>query len=255
MTMHIEGHVALVTGGSSGIGLATVRRLVDQGAKVVIADVNPPADGVVSELGDAIHYRQTDVTDESQVSAAMDEATALGDLRAVVHCAGIGGPMRLVQKDGTAGSLAHLKRIIDVNLVGTIVVASQAGVRMAQNEEIDGERGVIIFTASVAAFEGQIGQAAYAASKGGVVSLTLCAARDYASKKIRVATIAPGTVDTPLLAGASQGVRDSLAAMVPHPARLARPDEFAHLACSIVENAMINGETIRMDGAIRMAPR
>lgn len=254
--MNIQGHVALVTGGASGIGLATVQRLVNEGAKkVVVADVNPPKDEVATELGDAIQFVQTDVTNEDQVAAAMDAAVELGDLRAVVHCAGIGGPMRLVQKDGSPGDLAHLKRIVDVNLMGTMIVASQAGARMAKNEELDGERGVIIFTASVAAYEGQIGQAAYAASKGGVVSLTLCAARDFASKKIRVVTIAPGTVDTPLLANASDEVRESLAQMVPHPARLGRPEEFAHLALSIIENAMINGETIRMDGAIRMAPR
>lgn len=253
--MNISGHAALVTGGASGLGLASVKRLVAEGAKVVIADLNPPAEDVAAELGDAVRFVSTNVSDEAQVSAAMDAAAELGDLRAVVHCAGIGGPMRLVQKDGSAGNLDHFRKIIDVNLIGTMIVASQAGVRMAKNEEIDGERGVIIFTASVAAWEGQIGQAAYAASKGGVVGLTLCAARDYASKKIRVVTIAPGTVDTPLLAKASQEVRDSLAAMVPHPSRLARPDEYAHLALSIIENAMLNGETIRMDGAIRMAPR
>ena len=253
--MNVQGHVALVTGGSSGIGLATVRRLVSEGAKVVVADVNPPADDVVSELGDAIRYMKTDVTDEATVSAAMDAAVEMGDLRVVVHCAGIGGAMRLVQKDGSAGNVDHLRRIVDVNLMGTIIVASQAGVRMAKNEELDGDRGVIIFTASVAAYEGQIGQAAYAASKGGVVALTLCAARDYASKKIRVMTIAPGTIDTPLLGRASQEVRDSLATMVPHPARLGCPEEYAQLAMAIIENGLLNGETIRMDGAIRMAPR
>lgn len=253
--MNVSGHSALVTGGASGLGLATVQRLVADGAKVVIADLNPPADDVAAELGDSVRFVKTNVTSEDEVSAAMDAAVELGDLRAVVHCAGIGGPMRLVQKDGSAGDLAHFRKIIDVNLIGTMIVASQAGVRMAKNDEVDGERGVIIFTASAAAFEGQIGQAAYSASKGGVVGLTLCAARDYASKKIRVVTIAPGTVDTPLLAKASDKVRESLAAMVPHPSRLARPDEYAHLALSIIENAMINGETIRMDGAIRMAPR
>ena len=253
--MYINGHVALVTGGASGIGLATARRFIQEGAQVVIADLKPPAEDVLAELGHAAHYVETDVTNEMAVSAAMDAAVALGDLRAVVHCAGIGGPMRLVQKDGSPADIAHLRRVIDVNLAGTLLVASQAGARMAKNEEIDGERGVIIFTASVAAYEGQIGQAAYAASKGGVVSLTLCAARDFASKKIRVVTIAPGTIDTPLLAGASQKVRDSLAEMVPHPARLGHPNEYAHLALSIIENPMINGETIRMDGAIRMAPR
>ena len=253
--MQVNGQAALVTGGASGIGLATVERLVADGAKVVIADLNAPAEEVAQRLGDSIVFVRTDVTDEDQVSAAMDAAAELGELRAVVHCAGIGGPMRLVQRDGSAGNLAHFQKVVNVNLMGTMIVASQAGVRMARNEEIDGERGVIIFTASVAAYEGQIGQAAYAASKGGVVSLTLCAARDYASKKIRVVTIAPGTVDTPLLAGASDKVRESLAQMVPHPARLGRPDEYAHLAMSIIENPMINGETIRMDGAIRMAPR
>lgn len=253
--MNITGHVALVTGGSSGLGLATVRQLVAEGAKVVVADVSAPSDDVTTELGDNIRYVHTDVTDEAAVSAAMDEAAALGDLRAVVHCAGIGNPMRLIQRDGTAGDIEQIRRVIDINLVGTIIVASQAGIRMAENTEIDGERGVIIFTASVAAFEGQIGQIAYSASKGGVVSLTLCAARDYASKKIRVATIAPGTLDTPMLASASQQVRDSLASMVPNPSRLGRPEEYAHLALSIIENGLINGETIRLDGAIRMAPR
>ena len=253
--MQISSHAALVTGGASGLGLATVTRLVSEGATVLIADLNPPADDVAAELGDSIRFVKTDVTDESQVAAAMDAASELGDLRAVVHCAGIGGPMRLVQKDGSPGDISHFRKVVDVNLMGTMIVASQAAARMATNDEVDGERGVIIFTASVAAYEGQIGQAAYAASKAGIVGLTICAARDLASKKIRVMTIAPGTIDTPLLGRASQEVRDSLAAMVPHPSRLGRPEEYAQLASAIIENAMLNGETIRMDGAIRMAPR
>lgn len=252
--MDISGHVALVTGGAGGLGLATVEALIEKGAKkVIVADL--AGEENISHLGDKVAFVSTNVAEEDQVAAAMDKALEFGDLRAVVHCAGIGGPMRLVQKDGTPGDVAHFKRILDVNLLGTIIVASQAGARMAKNEDIDGERGVIIFTASVAAFDGQIGQTAYAASKGGVVGLTLCAARDYASKHIRVMTIAPGTVDTPLLARLSEDVRASLAAAVPHPSRLARPDEYAHLAISIIENAMLNGETIRMDGAIRMPPR
>ncbi|WP_349826926.1 SDR family NAD(P)-dependent oxidoreductase [Brevibacterium litoralis] len=252
--MDITGHVALVTGGASGLGLATVEALLEKGAKaVVVADLKGEEN--LAHLDGKAHFVETNVAEEDQVAAAMDKAVELGDLRAVVHCAGIGGPMRLVQKDGSPGDLAHFKKILDVNLLGTIIVTSQAGARMAKNEDIDGERGVIVNTASVAAYDPQIGQTAYAASKGGVVSLTLCAARDYASKHIRVMTIAPGTVDTPLLARLSDDVRASLAAAVPHPARLARPDEYAHLATSIIENAMLNGEVIRMDGAIRMPPR
>ena len=253
--MLVNGTSALVTGGSSGLGLATVRRLVEAGAKVVIADRNSPSEQTATELGDGAVFIETDVTDEDQVSDALGRASELGPLRTVVNCAGIGGPMRLVQKDGSPGNLEHFRRIIDVNLLGTMNVTSKAAALMTQTDEVDGERGVIIFTSSVAAFEGQIGQAGYTASKAGLVGLTLCAARDLASKKIRVMTIAPGTVDTPLLAGASQAVRDSLAQMVPHPKRLADPDEFAKLAMSIIDNAMLNGSTVRLDGAIRMAAR
>jgi NAD(P)-dependent dehydrogenase (short-subunit alcohol dehydrogenase family) len=178
-----------------------------------------------------------------------------GELRALVHCAGAGGAVRLVERDGSPGSLETFQRVINLNLVGTFNVLRLAAVKMVANEPIDGERGCCVLTASVAAFEGQIGQIPYASSKAGIVGMTLVAARDLARKYVRVNTIAPGTFDTPLLARLSQEVRDSLAATVPHPSRLGDPDEFGQLAVHIIENAMLNGETIRLDGAIRMAPR
>ncbi|MET0197308.1 MAG: SDR family NAD(P)-dependent oxidoreductase [Rhodococcus fascians] len=254
--MELNDQVALITGGASGLGLATARRLVDAGAQVVIADLNRPREeGVLEALGDRVRFVTTDVTDSEQISAAVQEATSIGTLRAVVHTAGRGGPVRLVDKDGTPGDAERFGAIIQTNLLGTYMVASISSAAMAKNEPLSGDRGAIVLTASAAAFEGQIGQAAYAASKAGVVGFTLCAARDLASKNIRICTIAPGLMDTPMLGGLREEIRESLAATVPHPHRLGSPDEYAALAQHILENGYLNGETLRLDGAIRMAPR
>jgi NAD(P)-dependent dehydrogenase (short-subunit alcohol dehydrogenase family) len=255
--MNIDGVSALVTGGASGLGLATVRRLLDGGAAAVtIADL-PTSDGetVAKELGDRVQFAAADVRSPDEVQAAIDAATSRGPLRVLVHCAGRGGAVRLVNRDGTPGSLETYTDVVTINLIGTFNVLRLAATAMAGNEPLDGDRGVCVLTASVAAFEGQIGQIPYASAKAGVVGMTIVAARDLAGKAIRVCTIAPGTFDTPLLARLSDDVRGSLAATVPHPSRLGEPDEYAKLAVHIVENAMLNGETIRLDGAIRMAPR
>jgi NAD(P)-dependent dehydrogenase (short-subunit alcohol dehydrogenase family) len=196
-----------------------------------------------------------DVTSETQMTDAYDAAEALGPLRALVHCAGRGGALRLVEKDGSPGSLELYTQVVTVNLIGTFNVLRLAAARMAKNEPLDGDRGACVLTASVAAFEGQIGQIPYASAKAGIVGMTIVAARDLASKQIRVCTIAPGTFDTPLLARLPDAVKDSLAATVPHPSRLGDPGEYAALALHILSNPVLNGETIRLDGAIRMAPR
>ena len=254
--MNIEGISAVVTGGASGLGLATTKRLVAGGATVVIADLEGSAGAeVAAELGDAVQFVAANVTDEAAMTAVYDAADANGPLRALVHCAGIGGAVRLVEKDGSPGSLEKYTQVVTVNLIGTFNVLRLAAVRMATNEPLDGDRGVAVLTASVAAFEGQIGQIPYASSKAGIHGMTIVAARDLARKGIRVCTIAPGTFDTPLLARLSDEVKDSLAAAVPHPSRLGNPDEYAHLAQHILENPVLNGETIRLDGAIRMPPR
>lgn len=255
--MNISGISAVVTGGASGLGLATVRRFLAEGAgSVVIADLES-SDGkkVAEELGENVHFVPADVRDPDGIGAALDAAEEAGPVRAVVHCAGRGGPVRLVGKDGQPGSLEEYREIVDINLVGSFNVLRLAAARMAANDERDGDRGVVVMTASVAAFEGQIGQIPYASSKAGVVGMTIVAARDLASKRIRVCTIAPGTFDTPLLARLPEEVRGSLADSVPHPSRLGDPDEYARLAMTIVDNGMLNGETIRLDGAIRMPPR
>lgn len=255
--MQINGSVAAITGGASGLGLATARRLLNEGARrVVIVDL-PNSDGetVAKELGDGARFAPADVRDETQVNAALDLAEQAGPLRVLVHCAGRGGAVRVVNKDGTPGSLDLYSEVVGINLIGTFNVLRLAAARMAPNEPIDGDRGVCVLTASVAAFEGQIGQIPYASAKAGVHGMTIVAARDLAGKNIRVCTIAPGTFDTPLLARLSEDVRSSLGKTVPHPSRLGQPDEYAKLATHIVENAMLNGETIRLDGAIRMAPR
>ena len=254
--MKLQHISALVTGGASGLGRATADRLLSQGARVVIADLPRSAGAEVAAMaGPACRFAPVDVGSETDVRAAVAMAQEMGSLRAVVHCAGRGGTVRLVDKSGEPGSLDLFAEVIRVNLTGSFNVLRLAAAAMAKNEEVDGERGVIVMTASVAAFEGQIGQIAYASSKAGIVGMTLVAARDLAGKKIRVCTIAPGTFDTPLLASLSAEVRDSLAKAVPHPARLGRPEEFAQLAVHILENSMLNGETIRLDGAIRMPPR
>ncbi len=255
--MHIDGITAVVTGGASGLGRATAERLLNSGAaKVVIADL-PSSDGetLACELGPAAQFVAADVRSPQDVSAAIAAAAESGPLRAVVHCAGRGGPVRVVNKDGSPGSLDTYRDVVELNLIGSFNVLRLAAAEMAKNEPLAGDRGVVILTASVAAFEGQIGQIPYASSKAGIVGMTIVAARDLASRAIRVCTIAPGTFDTPLLARVSEEVRASLAATVPHPSRLGQPDEYAQLAVAIIENAMLNGETIRLDGAIRMAPR
>ena len=251
--MQLAGSVALVTGGASGLGLATATALSDAGAAVVLVDL-PSSGGEAraAELGGA--FVAADVTDPDRVQAAVDQASSMGPLRVAVNCAGIGTPGRVVGKSGPL-PLEQFARVVTVNLVGTFNVIRLAAAAMAATEPVDGERGVVVNTASAAAFDGQIGQAAYSASKGGVVGMTLPLARDLASSLIRVMTIAPGLFDTPMLQGLPEPARQSLGAQVPMPSRLGDPREYAMLARHIVENPMLNGEVIRLDGAIRMAPR
>ena len=255
--MRIEDSVFLVTGGGSGLGAATARALAAAGGRVVIADVNADAGAqVAGELGPRARFAQADVTDEASVQAAVYLArSAFGALHGAVNCAGIGGGARVLGKEGPM-PLAQFTRIVNVNLVGTFNVIRLAAAAIQHNPPGEsGERGVIINTASVAAFDGQIGQAAYSASKGGVVGMTLPIARELARFGIRVMTIAPGVFDTPMVAQLPEDARRSLAEQVPFPPRLGRPEEYAALACHIVTNQMLNGEVIRLDGAIRMAPR
>lgn len=251
--MIVKDSVAVVTGGASGLGLATAKALLEAGATVVIIDL-PSSDGeaVAKEFG--LNFAPADVTDETAVTAALDLAESLGPIRVAVNCAGIGNAIKTVGKNG-AFPLADFTKIINVNLVGTFNVLRLAAERISKTEPVDGERGVIINTASVAAFDGQIGQAAYSASKGGVVGMTLPIARDLASLLIRVNTIAPGLFKTPLLGSLPEAAQESLGKQVPHPSRLGDPSEYGALAAHIVSNPMLNGETIRLDGAIRMAPR
>jgi NAD(P)-dependent dehydrogenase (short-subunit alcohol dehydrogenase family) len=251
--MKLDAVSAIVTGGASGLGRATATRLAAGGAKVVIVDL-PTSDGeaVAKEIGGA--FAPGDVTNEADLAAAVSTAAGLGPLRVLVNCAGIGTAIRTVTKQGPHPLDAY-QRVIQVNLVGTFNAIRLAAAQMVTNEEVDGERGVIVNTASAAAFDGQIGQAAYSASKGGIVGMTLPIARDLASLKVRVMTIAPGLFETPLLGMLPQEARDALGAMVPHPARLGQPPEYAALVAHIVENPMLNGEVIRLDGAIRMAPK
>ena len=255
--MEVSGIAAVVSGGASGLGLATVRRLLDGGAGgVVIADL-PSSSGaaVADQLGDRVQFVAADVRDPAAMNRVFDAAESFGPIRALVHCAGRGGAVRLVNKDGSPGSLDTYTEVVGINLIGTFNVLRLAAARMAGNELRDGDRGVCVLTASVAAYEGQIGQIPYASAKAGIVGMTLVAARDLASKHIRVCTIAPGTFDTPLLNRLADDVRASLAQSVPHPSRLGQPDEYAKLALHIIDNGVLNGETIRLDGAIRMAPR
>jgi len=255
--MKIGNHVFLVTGGASGLGAATARLLAREGASVVIADVNrSAAESILAELGAAACFISTDVTSEDNGKAAVDLAlSAFGHLHGLVNCAGIAPAEKVAGRDGPH-RLESFSRAVNINLIGTfnmIRLAAAAISREAPGE--DGERGVIVNTASIAAFDGQIGQAAYAASKGGVVSLTLPVARELARVGIRVVTIAPGIFETPMMAGFAQDVQQALGASVPFPQRLGRPSEFAELVKHICENTMLNGETIRLDGALRMAPR
>jgi len=255
--MQIEGSAFLITGGGSGLGAACARLFAAEGGNVVIADVNAEAgERFANELGERARFARTDVTDEASVQGAVAAAVqTFGGLHGALNCAGIGVAERMLGREGPH-ALASFSRVIAVNLIGTFNVIRLAAAAMARGEpNAGGERGVVVNTASVAAFDGQIGQAAYSASKGGVVAMTLPIARELARFGIRVMTIAPGTFDTPMLAGLPEAARESLGQQVPFPPRLGRPEEFAALARHIVENEMLNGETIRLDGAIRMAPR
>ncbi len=253
--MDIRDRVAFVTGGASGLGEATARALRAQGARVAVLDLQAERGGrVAAELGG--HFATCDVADEASTAAALEAAqAALGAPRILINCAGI-GPAQKTTSRGRAHDLALFDKVIRVNLIGTFNVTRLVATAMAELEPLEhGERGVVINTASVAAYDGQIGQAAYAASKGGIVAMTLPIARDLADLGIRVVTIAPGIFETPLLATLPEAVKESLAASVPFPKKLGAPEEYAALARHIVENVMLNGETIRLDGAIRMAPR
>ena len=246
--MEIAGRTFLVAGGGSGLGAATARMLSAADANVIVADLKGEATANARFVG-------TDVTDADSVKAAVDEALELGELRGTVNCAGVAIAEKVLGREGPH-SLDSFIKVVQVNLVGTFNVVRIAAEAMQENEpEKDGSRGVIVNTASVAAFDGQVGQVAYAASKGGVVSMTLPLARELARSGIRVATIAPGIFDTPMMAGLPEEARRSLGEQVPFPSRLGRPEEYASLVRHIIENQMLNGEVIRLDGAIRMAPR
>jgi NAD(P)-dependent dehydrogenase (short-subunit alcohol dehydrogenase family) len=253
--MRIADSVAIVTGGASGLGGATARALAERGARVFALDLPGAVEKAAADAVPGISYLAADVTDPDQVRAAVDTAAEDGPLRIVVNCAGIGTAGRILSKKGVHDLDAY-RKVIEINLIGTFNVLRLGADAISKTDPVDGEqRGVIINTASIAAFDGQIGQAAYASSKGGVIGLTLPAARDLAQFGIRVMTIAPGIVDTPMLAGVSDEFRAGLAAGVPFPKRLAQPAEYAQLAVMIVEHDYLNGEVIRMDGALRMAPR
>lgn len=254
--MQIAGRTFLVTGGSSGLGAACVAELANHGANVVICDVSERGAELARELGSAVRFARTDVTDEAQVRAAVDTAVQhFGALHGAINCAGIATAERVIGRDGPQ-PLDHFSKVIAVNLIGTFNVIRLAAAKMLERPvEPSEDRGVIVCTASVAAFDGQIGQAAYSASKGGVVGLTLPIARELAQHQIRVMSIAPGIFDTPMLAGLPEAARESLGKQVPFPSRLGKPAEYALLARHIIENQMLNGEVIRLDGAIRMAPR
>jgi NAD(P)-dependent dehydrogenase (short-subunit alcohol dehydrogenase family) len=253
--MDINGASAIVTGGASGIGEATARRLAQAGARVMILDLNEErGEQIASEIGGG--FVKANVTEEEHVRAGTEAAAALAPLRACVHCAGIGWAERTINRNGVPHNLDSFRKVVDINLVGTFNVLRLVASAMNANEPLEyGERGVIVNTASVAAFDGQIGQAAYAASKGGVVSLTLTAARDLAAAGIRVCTIAPGLVDTPLLGTLPEEARTQLAQSVLFPKRLGRPDDYASLAFELISNGYLNGETIRLDAGIRMPPK
>jgi len=254
--MELEGQGALVLGGASGLGAATARRLHGAGARLVIADLNAEkGEALAAELGERASFVEANVLEPGQVQGAVDAAVAEGELRVSVCCAGIGWAQRTVSKQGPH-DLEIFSNVIKVNLIGTFNVLRLAAAAMTDNQpDAAGERGVCVNTASIAAYDGQIGQVAYAASKGGIVGLTLPAARDLAGRGIRVVTIAPGLFDTPLLAALPEEQREALGAGIPFPSRLGRPEEYAELVSAIVANPMLNGETIRLDGALRMPPR
>ncbi|MCI3953926.1 MAG: 3-hydroxy-2-methylbutyryl-CoA dehydrogenase [Burkholderiales bacterium] len=254
--MRASGHIFLITGGASGLGAATVRRLADAGARVVIADLDRDAgERMAQEIGDQARFVRTDVTDEVQVAAAVDAArNHFGALHGAISCAGVAIAERLLGRDGPH-RLDSFTRVIDVNLIGTFNVMRFAARAMEKTAPGDGERGVLVNTASISVFEGQVGQVAYSASKAAIVGMTLPAARELARTGIRVMAIAPGVFETPMMAGMSEAVRASLSVQVPFPSRLGQPHEYAALVVHIIENAMLNGEVIRLDGALRMASK
>jgi NAD(P)-dependent dehydrogenase (short-subunit alcohol dehydrogenase family) len=252
----IEGSSAVVTGGASGLGAATARALTERGASVTIIDLDTDGGAALASVLPGASFAHADAADPEAVKSIIDGAASAAPLRVAVSCAGIAIGARTVDRDGAPADLDAFERVVRINLVGTYNVARCAAAAMAKNDPLEhGERGVIINTASIAAYEGQIGQTAYAASKGGVVALTLPMARDLASLGIRVNTIAPGIIDTKLLAGLDDEMRAALASGVPFPKRLGAPEDFAHLVTAIIDNGYINGETIRMDGALRMPPK
>ncbi|MCO7191500.1 SDR family NAD(P)-dependent oxidoreductase [Pseudonocardia sp. McavD-2-B] len=254
--MKLSDISAVVTGGSSGLGAATARLLARQGSRVVITDRAEPSAELLEELGPQARFHQSDITDAASLAAAFDEAEAAGPLRAVVHCAGRGGDrLRILDREGNASPEASFADVVRINLTGTYNVLRLAAERIARTEPVGDDRGSIVLTASVAAFDGQVGQTAYSASKGGVHAMTLVAARDLAAYGIRVNTIAPGTFDTTMLARFPDEIRARLGAAVPHPSRLGHADEFADMAVALLTNGYANGATLRLDGAIRMAPR
>jgi len=253
--VELKGIAAIVTGGASGLGGATAKMLADAGAKVTIFDLNEEV-GQAHAKDIGASFQKVNVSDEANVAAALDAAQAAnGVARVLVNCAGIAPAVKTVGRENVPHSAEIFAKTVTVNLIGTFTMIAQFAARLAAAEPIGEERGVIINTASVAAYDGQIGQAAYAASKGGVVGMTLPIARDLAQHQIRVMTIAPGIFLTPMLLGLPQAAQDSLGKMVPHPSRLGKPEEYAKLAASIIDNPMLNGEVIRLDGAIRMAPK
>jgi len=255
--MEIKDSVAVVTGGASGLGKACVRNLVNRGGKVAIFDfAEDRGEKVASELGDAVTFCMTDITDEANVQAAIDKTIeAFGAIHIAVNCAGVGIPAKVLGKEGPM-SMDHFNKVVQINLMGTMNVVRLAAEKMVKNQgSDDGEKGVVINVASVAAFDGQIGQAAYSASKAGVAGMTLPIAREFAEYGIRIMTIAPGIFRTPMVEGLPENVQEALGKMVPFPKRLGEPSEFAALVQHIVENAMLNGEVIRLDGAIRMAAK
>lgn len=253
--MDTSGKWVVVTGGASGLGFATARRMAARGARIAIIDL-PTSDGaaVATELPDAI-FCPADVTDDAAVRDAFAAVEARGALAAVVHCAGRGGTFRVLDKSGAPSDPALFELILRINVMGSLNVLRHGAALMARNEPEDGERGVIVLTSSIAAYEGQIGQLPYATSKGGIISMGFVAARDLAKTRIRVCTIAPGVFDTPILSRFGDEQKAALGSTIPHPNRLGRPDEFARLAEHVIDNPMLNGETIRLDGAMRMAAR